>query len=122
MSPTILIILLFPFIILVILWIYYFKKIINEGLKFVGESYQETRIYLRPKGKAKLRISGRCVIVVEGANNWITLKYNNIYIKIFKIRLLTFNNTQIEIINDSRFFSVNVILRANERLEVIQIS
>ncbi|ARM77031.1 hypothetical protein B6F84_02615 [Acidianus manzaensis] len=103
--------LLIPYLILWTLWNVYFRKIIKAGLEYVGNNYQETIYKIPPSNSIKLKINGKCVLLISGGTNWVTLRVNHgPRQKVFKIRLLN-DPGEVEIINDSKLFSINVIIR-----------
>jgi hypothetical protein len=108
-----------PFIILFYLWIIYFRKIIKAGLEYVGDSYKELRISLKPQERVRVKISGKCAMIVNSPTGWATIKIKNTYQKIFKIRLFNSNEEYIEILNESKYYILNVIIRCSEICEKI---
>ncbi|AWR98202.1 hypothetical protein DFR86_02620 [Acidianus sulfidivorans JP7] len=103
--------LLMPFFILWSLWNVFFRKIIKAGLEYVGDNYQECIYKIPPSNSIKLKINGKCALLISGGSNWATIRVNNgPRQKVFKIRLLN-NPGEVEIINDSKLFSINVIIR-----------
>lgn len=105
------VLLLFPFIILWALWNFFFRKVIKAGLEYVGNTYNEVIYKIPPASSIKVKLNGRCVLLVSGGTNWATIRVNRgPRQRIFKIRLLN-EPGEVEIINDSKVFSITVIIR-----------
>ncbi len=104
-------ILVIPYFILWGLWGRYFRKIVNEGLKYVGDDYIDEKYKISPLSSVKLNINGKCAIIINGGTGWATIRVNGgPREKVFKIRLLNTTGT-VEIINDSRLFPIVVSIR-----------
>lgn len=81
------------------------------GLEYVGDEYKEITYTIPPSGSVKVKISGKCTLLISGGTNWATIRINGgPRQKVFKIRLLN-NPGEIEIINDSKLFTINVRIR-----------
>lgn len=103
--------LVIPYFILWGLWGKYFRKIVTEGLKYVGDEYVDENYKIPPLSSVKIAINGKCAIIINGGTGWATIRINGgPREKVFKIRLLNAVGT-LEIINESRFFPIIVSIR-----------
>ncbi len=116
MLAYLLLLLFLPLPLLYVLWLKYYNKIIVEGMKFPGENYRELRVTVKPSSSVLLEVEGKCTILVNGVNGWATIRVNGkAKEKVFKIRLLKANG-RLEIINESKVFSIDVIVRCSGKL------
>ncbi|BCU69258.1 hypothetical protein [Stygiolobus caldivivus] len=90
-------------------WLYYYRKIMLAAVEYVGENPEKTVLTLKPSEHVILKLNGKTTIIVSGVNSWITLKYNGIKQKIYKVRLIN-HHGEVELINESKVFTVNVII------------
>ncbi|MDT7875851.1 MAG: hypothetical protein RQ872_03940 [Sulfolobaceae archaeon] len=90
-------------------WFLYYRKIINAAIEYVGDQPQQQAIVLKPGETKKIFLNGKTTILVNGVNPWLTIKYNGIKQKVYKVRLLN-HVGEIELINESKVFTVNVII------------
>ena len=90
-------------------WLYYYRKIINVAIEYVGDNPQKTVLTLKPGEKAVVKLHGKTTIMVSGINSWLTLKYKGVKQKIYKVRLINYEG-EVELINESKVFTVNVII------------
>lgn len=97
------------FIVLINMWFKYYRKIIKAGIEFVGSNASQKVIILKPNERIRITINGRTTIVVSGVNPWLTIKYNGVKQKIFKIRLLE-HVGEIELINESKIFTLSLTI------------
>ena len=91
------------------MWFRYYRKIIRAGIEYVGESPKQKVIILKPNEKIKIKLNGKATIVVSGVNPWLTIKYNGIKQKVYKIRLLNYTG-EIELINESKIFTLSLTI------------
>ncbi|QIW24929.1 hypothetical protein EWF20_12855 [Sulfolobus sp. S-194] len=97
------------FILLINIWFRYYRKIIKVGIEYVGNDAKQENIILKPNEKLKIKLHGKATIIVSGVNPWLTIKYNGIKQKIYKIRLLNYIG-EIELINESKIFTLSVTI------------
>lgn len=97
------------FILLMRGWFYYYRKIMIAAVEYVGENHEKTTITLKPGEHVTIRLHGKTTIMTTGVNGWISVKYNGIKQKIYKVRLINYNG-EVELINESKVFTVNVII------------
>ncbi len=99
------------FPLLMVAWVRTYRKLIEGGLEYVGENYNDKKITVPPNKSATVYVRGKCVLLSEGMNSWFTIRINNgVRQRVFKIRLI---NTEgdLTIINESRTMPLNLVIR-----------
>ncbi|MUN29361.1 hypothetical protein [Sulfuracidifex metallicus] len=92
-------------------WIYMYRKVINGGLEYVGEKYNEKKIVIPPGKFTVVEVNGKCVMVSEGMNSWFTIRINGgVRQRVFKIRLIN-TKGNLTIINESKTMSLSINIR-----------
>jgi len=109
LMPFIITIYFAGFIILTNMWFKYYRKLIRAGIEYIGESATQKAITLKPNEKIKIKLNGKATIIVSGVNFWLTIKYNGIKQKVYKIRLLD-HIGEIELINESKIFTLSLTI------------
>jgi len=97
------------FIILINMWFMYYRKLIRAGIEYIGENATQKTIILKPNEKINIKLNGKATILVSGVNPWLTIKYNGIKQKVYKIRLLD-HIGEIELINESKIFTLSLTI------------
>lgn len=97
------------FIFLINMWFKYYRKVIKAAIEYVGTDASQKNLTLKPNEKVILHLSGKTTIIVSGVNPWLTLKYNGIKSKVYKVRLLNYNGN-VELINESKVFTLTVTI------------
>ena len=97
------------FVLLINIWFKYYRKLIKAGIEYVGENATQRTIVLKPNERIKIRLNGKATIIVSGVNPWVTIKYNGIKQKVYKIRLLN-HVGEIELINESKLFTLTLTI------------
>ncbi|BFH72534.1 hypothetical protein SJAV_04780 [Sulfurisphaera javensis] len=97
------------FILLINMWFRYYRKVIRAGIDYVGNNPSQKIIILKPSEIVKINLNGKATIIVSGVNPWLTIKYNGIKQKVYKIRLLN-HVGEIELINESKIFTLSVTI------------
>ncbi|EHP70773.1 MAG: hypothetical protein RXS23_06380 [Metallosphaera yellowstonensis] len=100
-----------PAPILMLLWFRYYRKLLKGALEYPGDSFTEDRIRIPPSHSVKVRINGKCTIVITGVNSWATIRVNGgPRQKVYKVRLVNATG-ELEIVNESKVFHIDVYLR-----------
>jgi hypothetical protein len=87
------------------------------ALDYVGEDYKEVKLTIGPRKSIKLKVEGKCAIIIGGPNGWITIKVNGgPRQKVFKLRLLNVVG-RLELINESFSLPSSVLLRSTGPIE-----
>jgi len=97
------------FIILINMWFMYYRKLIRAGIEYIGENATQKTLILKPNEKIKIKLNGKATIIVSGVNPWLTIKYDGIKQKVYKIRLLD-HIGEIELINESKIFTLSLTI------------
>ena len=91
------------------IWFIYYRKLITTGIEYVGKNATRKTILLRPNEKIKIKLNGKATIIVSGTYPRVTLIYNGMRQKIYKIRLLNYIG-EIELINESKIFTLTLTI------------
>ncbi|BBD72091.1 hypothetical protein HS1genome_0480 [Sulfodiicoccus acidiphilus] len=103
---------LLPLPILSYAWGATYRKLTRGAMEYVGENFNEVLLTIAPRKSVKVGVEGRCAIVVEGANSWVTIRLNGgPREKVFKLRLLNFTG-ELELINESFALPCSLRLRS----------
>ena len=107
--PIIITIYFIGFVILINMWLKYYRKLIIAGIEYVGENATRKTILLRPNEKIKIKLNGKATIIVSGTYPRVTLIYKGMRQKIYKIKLLNYIG-EIELINESKIFTLTLTI------------
>jgi len=109
LAPLILTIYFVGFILLINMWFKYYRKLIKAGIEYVGENPTQRTIILKPNERIKIKLNGKATLIVSGVNPRVTIKYNGVKQKVYKIRLLN-HVGEIELINESKLFTLTLTI------------